>query len=129
MHPQELSVVIRPDGLLLEWTDTDDTYNEPSQHFQQELYRCYHAAPETWLLFLSFSNPDLRLAPALAFWRDVTVRFAETLVHLPDLEALRDHATESSFIWLKTRKAMLPLPFWPRIRRTWAAMAPRVTCR
>ena len=41
---------------------TDDTYNEPSQHFQQELYRCYHAAPETWLLFLSFSNPDLRLA-------------------------------------------------------------------
>jgi SNF2-related domain/SNF2 Helicase protein/Helicase conserved C-terminal domain len=93
MHPQELSVVIRPDGLLLEWTDTDDTYNEPSQHFQQELYRCYHAAPETWLLFLSFSDPDLHLAPALAFWRDVTVRFAETLVHLPDLEDLRDHAT------------------------------------
>src|SRR5262245_59748937 len=93
MPPQELSVVIRSDGLLLEWTDTDDTYNEPSQHFQQELYRCYHAAPETWLLFLSFSDPDLRLSPALAFWRDVTVHFAETVVHLPDLEDLRDHAT------------------------------------
>ena len=66
---------------------------KPSLHFQQELYRRYHAEPEAWLLFLSFADPHLPLAPALAFWRDVACSFADKLVHLPDLEALRDQAT------------------------------------
>ena len=86
-------MIIRPDGLLLEWTETDASYNEPSQHFQQELYRRYHTEPDTWLLWLSFSDPALRLAPSLAFWRDLAVRFAEKLAHLPDLEDVRDKAT------------------------------------
>jgi len=37
MSHQELSAIIRPDGLLLEWMDTTDDYPEPSRHFQQEL--------------------------------------------------------------------------------------------
>jgi superfamily II DNA or RNA helicase len=93
MSLQELSVMIRPDGLLLEWTDTDELYDEPSQHLQQELYRRYHAEPDTWLLWLSFADPDVHLAPTLAFWRDMAVRFAEKLAHLPDLEDVRDNAT------------------------------------
>jgi hypothetical protein len=94
MSLQELSVIIRPDGrLVLEWTDTDDTYNEPSVRLQQELYRRYHAEPDTWLLWLSFSDPDTALSPALAFWRDIAVCFAARLAHLPDLEEVRDKAT------------------------------------
>jgi len=93
MSQQELSVIIRPDGLLLEWTDTTEHYPEPALHFQQELYRRYHAEPDAWLLFLSFADPHLLLAPALAFWRNVACSFADKLTHLPDLEALRDQAT------------------------------------
>jgi non-specific serine/threonine protein kinase len=93
MNLQELSVIIRPDGLLLEWTDTDEAYSESSLHFQQELYRRYHAAPDTWLLFLSFSDPGLSLSPSLTFWRDIAVYFAERLAHLPDLEEVCEHAT------------------------------------
>ena len=94
MSLQELSVIIRPEGrLILEWTDTDDAYHEQSLHFQQELYRRYHAEPDTWLLLLSFSDPDTALPPALAFWREIAVCFAERLAHLPDLEAVRDKAT------------------------------------
>jgi SNF2-related domain/SNF2 Helicase protein/Helicase conserved C-terminal domain len=93
MSHQALSAMIRPDGLLLEWTDTADAYPEPSRHFQQELYRRYHADPDAWLLFLSFSDPQLPLAPTLAFWRDLACSFADKLVHRPDLESLRDQAT------------------------------------
>src|SRR5262245_9348624 len=93
MSHQELAAIIHPDGLLLEWTDTTDAYPEPSLHFQQELSRRYHAEPDAWLLFLSFADPHLPLAPSLAFWRDLACSFADKLVHLPDLEALRDQAT------------------------------------
>ena len=93
MSHQELAAIIHPDGLLLEWTDTTDAYPEPSRHFQQELYRRYHAEPDAWLLLLSFSDPQLPLAPTLAFWRDLACRFADKLVHLLDLETMRDQAT------------------------------------
>jgi non-specific serine/threonine protein kinase len=93
MSHQEVSAMIRPDRLLLEWTDTTDDYPEASRHFQQELYRRYHADPDAWLLFLSFSDPHLLLAPSLAFWRDLACSFADKLVHLSDLETLRDRAT------------------------------------
>ena len=62
MSLQELSVVVRPHGLLLEWVETSDRYDEQSLHFQQELYRRYHAEPDDWLLFLSFSDPGLQLS-------------------------------------------------------------------
>jgi SNF2 domain-containing protein/SNF2 helicase protein/helicase-like protein len=93
MSRQELRAMIRPDGLLLEWTDTTTHYPEASQHFQQDLFRRYHAEPEAWLLFLSFADPRLPLEPSLAFWRDLACRFAEKLLHLPDLETLREHTT------------------------------------
>lgn len=93
MRQQELHVIIRPDGLLLEWADTTEHYPDASRHFQQELARRYHAEPDAWFLFLSFSDPHLPLAPSLAFWRDLACSFADKLVHLPDLEALRDQAT------------------------------------
>lgn len=93
MGLQELQVIIHPDGrLVLEWADTDDTYNESSLRLQQELFRHFHAEPNPWLLVLSFSDPDIALPPALAFWREIAVCFAERLAHLPDLETLREHA-------------------------------------
>jgi hypothetical protein len=94
MSLQELGVIIRPDGrLVLEWTDTNEVYHEQSLYLQQELYRRSHAEADSWLLLLSFSDPDTGLPPALAFWRDIAVCFAERLAHLPDLEAVRDKAT------------------------------------
>lgn len=93
MSLQELSVVVRPHGLLLEWVETSDRCDEQSLHFQQELYRRYHAEPDEWLLFLSFSDPGLQLSASLAFWRDVAGCFAEKLAHLPDLEDVRHTAT------------------------------------
>ena len=110
MSLQELRVIIRPEGrLILEWMDTDEAYHEQSLHLQQELYRRYHAEPDTWLLLLSFSDPATALPPALAFWRDIAVCFAERLAHLPDLEEARDKAT----VAVKTDEV-----------QQWLAMAP-----
>ncbi len=92
MSQQDLCAIIRPDGLLLEWADTDIRYPEASLHFQQDLHRRYHAEPENWLLVLAFSDPALRLSPSLAFWRDLAASFAEQLAHVPDLEDLRENA-------------------------------------
>lgn len=89
---QELSVIARPDGLLLEWHDTSETYNDASQQFQQALYRRYHAEPDTWLLVLGLADPSLQLAPSLAFWRQVAETFVHRLTQLADLERLRDKA-------------------------------------
>ncbi len=93
MSDQELGVIIRSDGLLLEWADTTERYHESSLQFQQDLYRRYHAEPETWLLFLSLADPSLHLSPSLGFWRDIASGFAEKLAHLPDLEDAREKAT------------------------------------
>ena len=90
MNRSELIIVIRPDRLLPEWADTPDQYSEKSHHFQQELYRCYHSEPDSWLLFLSFSDPDLQLSPSLMFWRDFCRHFSQKLSLLPDLEEVRD---------------------------------------
>ena len=57
MSNSELSVVIRPDGLLLEWAESAENYSEQSLHFQQELYRRYQSETDTWLLSLSFLGP------------------------------------------------------------------------
>jgi hypothetical protein len=54
MSKQELSVIIRPDTLLVEWEDPTERYTDSSLQFQQELYRRYHAEPDAWLLFLGF---------------------------------------------------------------------------
>ena len=93
MPARELSVVLRPDGLQLEWTDTDEVSSESAQQFQHELVRRYRAESNTWLLWLSFANPTLPLSPTLAFWRDFAVSFAEQLALLPDLEEVREQAT------------------------------------
>ena len=92
MSQQDLCAIIRPDGLLLEWADTTIRYPEASRQFQQELYRRYHAEPDSWLLTLAFSDPALRLSPSLAFWRDLAASFAARLALLPDLEELREDA-------------------------------------
>jgi non-specific serine/threonine protein kinase len=93
MSDQELRVIIRPDGLLLEWADTAERYNERSLQFQQDLYRRYHAEPDAWLLFLGFADPNLHLSSSLGFWRDIASGFAERLAHLPDLDEVREKAT------------------------------------
>ncbi len=90
MSKQEVSVVVRPDRLLLEWVDTGVNYPEPSRQFQQELFRRYHDEPDDWLLFLGFADPDLKLSAPLAFWRDVTSHFAEQLALMPELETSRE---------------------------------------
>jgi non-specific serine/threonine protein kinase len=109
MSHQELGVIIRPDGLLLEWMESAEASSEQALHFQQELYRRYHAEPDTWLLLLSFSDPSLDLSPSLAFWRDVASSFAEKLALLPDLE----DAPETAMVDLGEDEA-----------REWLAVAP-----
>jgi SNF2-related domain/SNF2 Helicase protein/Helicase conserved C-terminal domain len=90
MSQQEIRVVIRPDRLLLEWAETGASYPEPSQQFQQELFRRYHDKPDEWLLFLGFADPTLTLSPSLAFWRDVTGSFAQKLALTEALETTRE---------------------------------------
>jgi hypothetical protein len=90
MSQQEISVVIRPDRLLLEWADTGESYPEPSQQFQQELFRRYHDEPDEWLLFLGFSDPTLKLPASLAFWRDVAGSFTQKLALTAELETSRE---------------------------------------
>ncbi len=110
MSQQDLCAIIRPDGLLLEWADTMIRYPEVSLHFQQDLYRLYHAEPEVWLLVLAFSDPTLRLSPSLAFWRDLAASFAERLAHVPDLEVLREDAVvdlSDEDIWERLANAPL----------------------
>jgi hypothetical protein len=93
MPHQELDVVVCPDGLFLEWAESTGQATEQSFHFQQDLYRRYHAEPDSWPLFLSFSDPELSLSPSLTYWRDITGHFAEQLVQIPDLEELRERAS------------------------------------
>ena len=72
MSQQELRVMIRPDGLLLEWTDTTEHYPEAIATFSAGT-RLDGIMPNLTpgCLFLSFSDPHLPLAPSLAFWRDL----------------------------------------------------------
>ena len=93
MGHQILDIIIRPGGLLPEWSDSDDRYPESAEQFQQDLFRRYHAEPDTWLLVLGLADPSLSLPPALAFWRDFTGSFTEQLAHLTELEELRARAT------------------------------------
>ncbi len=93
MAYQSLDIVIRPDGLLLEWSDSSDRYPEASAQFQQDLFRHYHADSGTWLLLLGLADPALPLPPTLSFWRDFAGSFAEQLTHLAELEKLREKAT------------------------------------
>ena len=96
MSAQELHVIIRPDRLQVEWTDTTERYSEQSRQLQQELYRRYHAEPDAWLLWLGFADGRVHLPPSLAFWRDIAGTFTTRLAHLPDVEELRDTATVAS---------------------------------
>jgi superfamily II DNA or RNA helicase len=86
----ELTAVITPHGSIqLEWTDTDEPIGKGSRVLQGEIYRRYEEEPDSWLLYLSFSDQSVSLSPSLHFLRRFSGRFARGLTQTPDLEALR----------------------------------------
>jgi hypothetical protein len=105
MSEQELHVIIRPDRLQVEWTDTTERYSEQSRQLQQELYRRYHAEPDAWLLWLGFADARVHLPPSLAFWRDVAGTFTTRLAHLPDVEELRERIGDPNALFPRAAAA------------------------
>ncbi|MGE3539146.1 MAG: DEAD/DEAH box helicase [Candidatus Tectimicrobiota bacterium] len=129
MPSQDLGVVIRPDGLWLEWSESDTPTSAATQSIQHELWRRSQTDTEPWLFWLSFTDPAVPLAPSLAFWRDFTVSFAEQLARLPDLEELRA-AAEVSLTDATIHQWLARAPLGPGaeylqaelLRTTWALL-------
>ncbi len=89
----ELTAVITPDGSIqLEWMDTDEPVGNGSRMLQDEIYRRFEQEPDSWLLYLSFSDRSVSLSPSLHFLRRFSGLFARRLSRTPELETLRHRA-------------------------------------
>ncbi|MCP4666614.1 MAG: ATP-dependent helicase, partial [Deltaproteobacteria bacterium] len=88
---QALNAVYMPNGSLeLEWTNAQGAEDKSSSLFQKEIYRRFSSYDDSWLLFLGFCDPRVRLSPSLEFLREFASFFTEKLSKTPDLEVLRD---------------------------------------
>ncbi len=86
----ELTAVITPDGTIqLEWMETDEPVGKGSRMLQDEIYRRFEEEPDSWLLYLSFSDQSVSLSPSLHFLRRFSGLFARGLSQTPELETLR----------------------------------------
>ncbi|MBW1895895.1 MAG: SNF2 helicase-associated domain-containing protein, partial [Deltaproteobacteria bacterium] len=87
---RELIVVVMPSGSLqLEWTDAEENINKSTKLLQEQIYKRSVSEPDSWLLFLGFSDTRVPLSPSLAYWQNFTGLFAHKLSQTPDLEILR----------------------------------------
>ncbi len=86
------------DGTIqLEWLPATGRINKHSELLQNEIYQQYSSDPEGWLLYLGFSNKNIKLSPSVNFWRSFAGLFVRQLRLAPDLEEQR-------------AKIILPLP-------------------
>jgi hypothetical protein len=64
----ELTAVITPDGSIqLEWMETDEPVGKGSRMLQDEIYRRFEEEPDSWLLYLSFSDQSVSLSRPFIF--------------------------------------------------------------
>ncbi|MEX1349374.1 MAG: DEAD/DEAH box helicase [Desulfobacterales bacterium] len=89
----ELSVVVLPSGTLqTEWIETKEKIQKSSRLLQEEIYNRFVDDAVAGLLFLGFSDKNVKLSPSLEYWRDVAGLFTRELSRTPDLELLRHKA-------------------------------------
>ena len=80
-----------PNGALqLEWDEVSGPITKSQQLLQKEIHRRFKTDFKSFLLFLSFADKSIPLSLSLDFWRYFTSMFTNNLVHLPELETLRD---------------------------------------
>ncbi len=90
---KELTTYILPAGAIrLEWRKGEEKGSKSAQLLQEEIYKQFTSDPESWLLYLSFSDHDVPLPPELDYWRRFTNLFARRLTKIPELETIRDKA-------------------------------------
>ena len=93
MPNRELSVVVLPSGTLqTEWIETKEKIQKSSRLLQEEIYNRFVDDAVAGLLFLGFSDKNVKLSPSLEYWRDVAGLFTRELSRTPDLELLRHKA-------------------------------------
>ncbi|MEE4607029.1 MAG: DEAD/DEAH box helicase [Desulfobacteraceae bacterium] len=90
---RELSVVVLPSGTLqTEWIETKEKIQKSSRLLQEEIYNRFVDDAVAGLLFLGFSDKNVKLSPSLEYWRDVAGLFTRELSRTPDLELSRHKA-------------------------------------
>lgn len=93
--PQELIAIVMPNGIIqLEWipADTDIPLNKSAQILQEAIFKKYQDDFYSWLLFLGFYDKNVRLSASLDFFKNFAHIFTQKLIHLPELESLREKA-------------------------------------
>jgi non-specific serine/threonine protein kinase len=109
----ELIAAMLPNGRIeLEWNPVEKPVSRDQQLLQDELSRRMGDGYESFLLFLGFCDPSVPLSVSLDYWRKVTGQFAQKLVRMPDLEALR-HKAMVAFTDAETAGMLDIAPFMP----------------
>ncbi|MGD8645975.1 MAG: DEAD/DEAH box helicase [Desulfobacterales bacterium] len=86
----ELNVVVLPSGTLqTDWSETKENIQKSSRRLQKEIFKRFVDDADTGLLFLGFSDKNVKLSPSLGYWRDFAGLFTRELSRTPDLELLR----------------------------------------
>ncbi|MGD2014733.1 MAG: hypothetical protein PVG84_13335, partial [Desulfobacterales bacterium] len=90
MPNRELNVVVLPSGTLqTDWSETKENIQKSSRRLQKEIFKRFVDDADTGLLFLGFSDKNVKLSPSLGYWRDFAGLFTRELSRTPDLELLR----------------------------------------
>lgn len=88
---QELHALLTARGSFqLEWQEREDTIDKSRTIFEQECYARFQNDVYKGLLFLGLSTHTLELSESLTFLRTIARRFTEKLVHVPELEQVRE---------------------------------------
>lgn len=92
---EELTALLLPEGLALEWTPAEPPPPEDALALQRDLFRRFHEAadPGEWLFRLGFAPAHIALAESLGFWQRISAEFAKRLVLAEDLESRRGQAS------------------------------------
>ncbi|WP_231715486.1 DEAD/DEAH box helicase [Desulfosarcina widdelii] len=129
-----LIAVIMPEGVLqLEWEPAEEAFGKSRQILQEELFRHFETAGDSWLLKLGFTDKKIPLSPSVSYWRELATQFTRQLIGTPDLEDLRDKidlefAAADIEGWLDRAPMMTGLDylsadllvrFWDRLHGAW----------
>ncbi len=91
---EQLVVSVFPDqNLALEWMETSSRLSSVNTlGLQQEIQDNFANHPETWLYLLGFTSYPLKFSPSLNYFVRFSRSFVQSLLKIPELEALRDKA-------------------------------------
>ena len=90
MHKELIAVILPNSAIQLEWIDSEAKIDKSTQISQKEILKRFQENFASALLFLSFSDKDVKLSVSLDFFRNFTRLFARKLSHTPNLETIRE---------------------------------------